>query len=64
MAQVHGIVDRKPMVMLENGYWTDNESQAHEFTIPEAEQRVRVININNRFMDAEDRITARVVESR
>lgn len=64
MAQVHGIVDGREMVMLENGWWTDDRSQAHEFSIPEAERRVRVINANNRFLDSQDQVEAEIVRSR
>lgn len=63
MAYVRGIVDRKPMVMLENGYWSEDESQAHNFAAAEAERKVRVIHTNNRFQDREDQIEAHVVES-
>ena len=63
MAQVIGIIEGVQYYWSRD-MWCAESDNAEEMTLPEAFRRLRIINANNRFLDREDRIEARVVESR
>ena len=43
--------------------WTADESKADKLTPSEVDRRLRIINVNNRFLDREDQVNAYSVES-
>lgn len=62
MPQVHGLCNGEKLYW-GFGAWLLEPASAENMTPLEAERRVRIVNANNRFVDPEDRVEARVVES-
>lgn len=63
MAQIHGIIDRIHYVWTGHSWVTDLRRVA-ELSDIDAHKQLRIITANNRFLDLEDQVEARVVESR
>ncbi|MGL5935895.1 MAG: hypothetical protein ACRCZI_09775 [Cetobacterium sp.] len=61
--KVRAQIDRKTYWWGVNG-WVAEPENALELCRADAEQRIRITNINNRFLDSEDQVEAEIEESK
>jgi hypothetical protein len=61
--RIRGIINRSELWLNEQDHW-DVESQAREFTEHEAHLKLRILNANNRFLEADEQVEAMIVESK